>query len=158
MPADLPQLSGLFDAYRQFYGQPADLALAGDFMGARLDRGDSLILVSESQPGGLLIGFCQMYPGFCSVLAKPIFTLYDLYVAPTARGLGTGRQLLAAAHDHAAAEGRARLDLTTARSNRVAQSLYRSDGWVLDEVFLTYTKVVDAAGSGDVIRTRTVQP
>lgn len=32
------------------------------------------------------------------------------------------------------------MDLTTARTNLAAQSLYRSFGWVRDEVFYTYSK------------------
>ena len=130
----------MFDAYRQFYEQPADLPLATQFINDRLAHQDSVILVGVQ--GDQLTGFCQLYPSFCSVLAQPIFTLYDLYVTPAARGRGLGRRLLHAAHDHAASEGYARLDLTTARNNHVAQALYASEGWLLDEVFLTYTKTV----------------
>ena len=32
------------------------------------------------------------------------------------------------------------MDLTTARNNATAQSLYESLGWVRDEVFYTYTR------------------
>jgi len=36
------------------------------------------------------------------------------------------------------------MDLTTARTNVVAQSLYESLGWVRDEVFLGYSRRVSA--------------
>jgi len=89
-----------------------------------------------------IVGFCQLYPGFCSVIAQPVYTLYDLYVAPQARQSGAGRALMQAAHEHARQHGFARLDLSTARTNHAAQSLYESLGWVRDEVFLVYNKAV----------------
>jgi ribosomal protein S18 acetylase RimI-like enzyme len=103
---DQPAVAALFDAYRQFYEQPADAALALEFIGNRMRNRESVILVAEPEgaPGaGPLIGFCQLYPGFCSVVAQPIYTLYDLYVAPAARKSGAGRALMQAAHAHAKA-------------------------------------------------------
>lgn len=145
---DQPAVAALFDAYRQFYEQPADPALALDFIGSRMRNSESVILVAEAEgPAGSrpLAGFCQLYPGFCSVIAQPIYTLYDLYVAPASRKSGAGRALMQAAYAHAQQHGIARLDLTTARTNHTAQALYESLGWVRDDVFLAYNKVVSAA-------------
>jgi ribosomal protein S18 acetylase RimI-like enzyme len=140
---DLPAVATLFDAYRQFYEQPADAALALQFIGDRMRKQESVILVAQADgTDGVLIGFCQLYPGFCSVIAQPIYTLYDLYVSPAARKTGAGRALMQAAHAHALANGFARLDLTTARTNHAAQALYESLGWVRDDVFLAYNKAV----------------
>jgi ribosomal protein S18 acetylase RimI-like enzyme len=139
--ADLPAIGGLFDLYRQFYEQAADLTLAQRFMADRFVRGESVVLVAQA-PGGELVGFCQLYPTFCSVEAAPIYTLYDLFVSPQARKQGAGRQLLLAAEARAAADGMLRMDLTTARTNLTAQSLYESLGWVRDDVFLGYTRRV----------------
>jgi ribosomal protein S18 acetylase RimI-like enzyme len=143
---DLAEVAALFEAYRQFYEQPADAALALQFIGDRMRKRESVILVVQATQvagaGGALVGFCQLYPGFCSVIAQPIYTLYDLYVAPEARKTGAGRALMQAAHAHAQANGFARLDLTTARTNHAAQALYESLGWVRDDVFLAYNKVV----------------
>ena len=47
------------------------------------------------------IGFCQLYPLFCSIDARPIYQLSDLFVAPEARRAGAGRALLQAAERHA---------------------------------------------------------
>ncbi|MES2941934.1 MAG: N-acetyltransferase, partial [Pseudomonadota bacterium] len=144
-PADLNAVAALFDAYRQFYEQPANPALALQFIGERMQNRESVILLAET--GGAdasVVGFCQLYPSFCSVIAKPIYTLYDLYVSPSARKTGAGRALMLAAFQHAETGGFARLDLTTARSNHTAQALYESLGWQRDEVFLAYNKVVDA--------------
>ena len=138
---DLPAVAELFDLYRQFYEQPADRARAQDFIAQRMQRRESVILVADAGADGLM-GFCQLYPTFCSVEAQPIYTLYDLFVRPGARKAGVGRQLLLAAEARAAADGMVRMDLTTARTNHAAQSLYESLGWVRDDVFLAYNRRV----------------
>ncbi len=136
---DLNQLTQLFDAYRQFYLQAPDLALAKTFIAARLENKDSVIIVAENSEGNL-IGFCQIYPSFCSVEAAKIGVLYDLYVDTNTRKIGAGRALMLAAHEYAAQNGMARLDLTTAKDNLKAQALYESLGWVRDEIFYAYNK------------------
>jgi len=86
----------------------------------------------------------RAYPTFCSVEAKPIYSLYDLFVSPEVRRSGVGKVLLQAAEKLAAATGKARMDLTTARTNKPAQAVYESLGWVRDEVFYAYSKTVGA--------------
>jgi ribosomal protein S18 acetylase RimI-like enzyme len=137
--ADLDVVASLFDRYRQFYLQAPDLSLATGFIRERLLNRESVILLATDEAHGV-IGFCQLYPSFCSVEAKPIYTLYDLFVMPEVRRGGAGKALLLAAERHAAASGRARMDLTTARTNRAAQSVYEALGWVRDDVFLAYSK------------------
>lgn len=142
--ADLPAAAQLFDLYRQFYEQPPDAARALAFLQARQARGESVLLVAQ---GGAqqLVGLCQLYPSFCSVEAQAIYVLYDLFVHPAARQQGVARQLLQAAEARAAADGMARMDLTTAHTNTAAQALYAAMGWVRDTVFCTYTRRVAAA-------------
>ena len=139
--ADLEVLVPLFDAYRQFYSRPPEPELARRFLRERLRNADSVILLALTDSHG--VGFCQLYPSFCSVEAKPIYILYDLFVAPEARRFGAARALLQAADEVAARNGKARMDLATAKSNRVAQALYRSTGWSRDEMFYTYNKRID---------------
>jgi ribosomal protein S18 acetylase RimI-like enzyme len=136
---DLPAVAVLFDAYRQFYEMPPDLPLARRYLGERFERGESVILVAEGS-GGELIGFTQLYPAFCSVLADRTYVLYDLFVTPAARGTGAGRALMEAAEAYARAHGAARLQLQTAITNVVGQSLYESCGWKRDELFYVYEK------------------
>lgn len=141
-PRDLPLLAPLFDAYRQFYDQPADLPLAERFLHDRLARDESLVWLAWQ--GAQAIGFCQCYPTFCTVAAAPIFVLYDLYVLPSARGLGAARALMQTAVDEARARGSVRLDLSTAKSNGPAQSLYASLGWLRDDEFFVYSKTLSS--------------
>jgi ribosomal protein S18 acetylase RimI-like enzyme len=141
---DLATVAQLFDRYRQFYEQAPDLALATDFINERMRNAESVILLATDEAGGAM-GFCQLYPMFCSVEAKPIYSLYDLYVAPEARRSGAGRLLLQAAEKVARAHGKARMDLTTAKTNLPAQAAYESLGWVKDEIFYAYSKAIVAA-------------
>lgn len=141
--SDIVNVAQLFDLYRQFYEQPANPQLAYDFILDRFTLGESVILVAESADNGML-GFCQLYPTFCSVEAAPIYSLYDLFVLPEARKSGAGRQLLLAAEARAAADGKVRMDLTTAKTNLPAQSLYESSGWVRDDIFYAYNRQIRA--------------
>jgi ribosomal protein S18 acetylase RimI-like enzyme len=138
---DLPALADLFDLYRQFYGQPSNQSLALQFLSDRLINRESLILAADSTKSGL-VGFCQLYPTYCSLEAAPIYSLYDLFVLPSARKLGVGRLLLVAAERQAEKNGMVRLDLTTAKTNLAAQSLYESERWIRDELFFAYSKQV----------------
>ena len=138
---DVAAIAQLFDAYRQFYQYPPDLALANRYIAERIEKADSLILLAQDASAQAL-GFCQLYPTFCSLEAKPIYALYDLYVAPGARGAGIGNLLLLAAEQSAREHGMCRLDLTTAKTNLPAQAAYEALGWVRDEVYFSYSKAV----------------
>ena len=139
--ADVAALAHLFDAYRQFYQYAPDLALANRYIAERIEKAVSLILLAQDASAQAL-GFCQLYPTFCSLEAKPIYALYDLYVAPAARGAGIGNLLLLAAEQSAREHGMCRLDLTTAKTNLPAQAAYEALGWVRDEVYFSYSKAV----------------
>lgn len=138
--ADAEGISYLFDQYRQFYEQAPDIALATKFINDRIRNQQSVILVAESDEGKI-VGFCQMYPTFCSVEAAPIVVLYDLFVSQATRKVGAGRALMLAAQNYAKQNGYKRLDLSTAKTNHAAQALYESLGWVRDEVYFTYSLV-----------------
>jgi ribosomal protein S18 acetylase RimI-like enzyme len=136
---DLDNVAPLFDAYRQFYKQAPDLPRARQFIQERLQRNESVVFVAETD-ARKVVGFCQLYPTFCSVRAANTFVLYDLFVSPGARGSGAGKSLMLAAEAHAKKTGAARMELSTARTNTIAQSLYESLDWERDETFYVYGK------------------
>jgi len=138
-PDDAALLAPLFDAYRQFYALAPDPAAALAWVTDRLRAGDATILLAVDATAGAPVGFTQLYPTLCSLSLRPYAILSDLFVVPTARRLGVGRQLLAHAHAVALASGLARLELQTARTNVAAQALYESLGWIRDDTFLVYT-------------------
>jgi len=135
--ADVERVAPLFDAYRQFYLQPADLPRAHRFLSERLSQRQSTVLVAETGTGEV-VGFIQLYPCFSSIRAAPVLLLSDLFVAPDARGGGVGRQLMVAAARAARATGAVGLELATARTNAPAQRLYESLGWKRDDEFYQY--------------------
>lgn len=124
---DLDAVAPLFDLYRQFYGRDADAAVAGGFIGERLRRGESVVLLARI--GGDAVGFTQLFPSFSSVSAARVWILNDLYVVAEARRHGVARALLQAAADFARADGAIRLELETDHDNRNAQALYQHLGW-----------------------------
>jgi len=136
--ADLQIVADLFDAYRQFYGQPADNALAEAFVRDRLTNNDSVMFLAIDLKSGEGLGFVQLYPSFSSVAARSIWILNDLFVASAARQRGIGRALLEAAREHGVSTGAKRLVLSTAATNREARALYESSGYTQDDMFLTY--------------------
>lgn len=136
--ADLPVVAPLFDAYRQFYAQPPDPALAERFIRDRLERNESVIFVASEAKSSNGLGFTQLYPAFSSVAARPIWILNDLFVAPAGRRRGIGCALLDAATDHARQTGAKRLILSTAETNKAAQALFESYGSRRDDQFWTY--------------------
>ena len=82
-PADLDALAALFDAYRQFYGQPSDVPRARDWLRSRLRVGESVVLLARRE--GAIVGFVQLYPMFSSVRTAKTWILNDLYVDASAR-------------------------------------------------------------------------
>lgn len=141
--ADLDALAPLFDGYRQFYGQPANVAAGRAFLEARMRGNESVILLAslDAQP----VGFCQLYPIFSSVSMRRAWLLNDLFVDAGARGQGVGEALLDAAAVHGRNAGAAWLMLQTAHDNTPAQRLYARAGWQLDQQFHTY--ILDLSGN-----------
>ncbi len=138
---DVDVLAALFDGYRQFYGQPSDLPRAVDFLIARIEQDESLILLARD-PSGVGLGFTQLYPLFSSVHTARTWLLNDLFVAPLARRQGVAAALLRAATEQARQRGAASLSLSTARDNAPARALYDSLGWRRDQEFCEYGLVL----------------
>ena len=134
--ADLNLLAPLFDAYRQFYKQPSNVAAARAFLASRFEHQQSVIFIAIEAEHA--VGFTQLYPGFSSTRLTRIFVLNDLYVSPAARSLGTGKALLDAACSFGRQVGASQLSLRTAKDNTTAQALYERAGWICDTQFLTY--------------------
>jgi GNAT superfamily N-acetyltransferase len=137
-PGDVDLVVPLFDAYRQFYEQPSDPALARAFLAERLARAESVVFLAERD--GRAVGFVQLYPLFSSTAARPgrLWLLNDLFVAPEARGGGVGRALMERARRLAEETGAVGLELATARANSGAQRLYESLGYRQDDQFIRY--------------------
>ena len=133
----LDELSRLFNLYRIFYEEKNNYQKAYDFICARMEKEESVIYVASNE-NDQLSGFVQLYPSFCSVALIPIMILYDLYVDENHRGKGIGRALMHQASKHAKDNGFKRLELSTAITNVIGQSLYESLNYQRDEDFYHY--------------------
>jgi GNAT superfamily N-acetyltransferase len=132
----LPELVPLFDAYRQFYKQPANLEGARAYLRERLSHGEATVFIAFDGPKA--VGFTLLYDTFTSVAMKPLCILNDLFTLTDARGQGVGTALIARASEHALAKGAFRLRLRTAQDNLTAQRIYEKLGFKRDQSYFTY--------------------
>ena len=137
---DVDRLAPLFDAYRQFYRQPSDIALARSFLVDRLERDQSVVFLAETAGTSApeACGFTQLYPLYSSVGCRPIWILSDLFVVRPFRRGGVGHRLMGAAHTFAREQSAATVELDTAHTNTSAQTLYESLGYEQDLEFRHY--------------------
>lgn len=140
---DVARLAPLFDAYRVFYQQPADLEAAETFLRERIERDESVVFVAED-PDGALIGFVQLFPTWASTTTPPgrLWLLNDLFVGEAARRRGVGRALMERAERLAQESGAVGLTLSTAIDNLRAHRLYESIAYRRDTRFFTYTRML----------------
>ncbi len=137
-PQQAAEIAVLFDLYRRFYQQAADLAGCEQYIEQRLANDESIIFTATDDASGEMVGFTQLYHSWCSVAMQPIVYLYDLFVAEAARRQGVAKLLMERARQHAGSVGAERLTLETALDNVAGQTLYESLGWKQDKEFFTY--------------------
>lgn len=135
---DLETVAHLFNAYREFYQQPSDIAGARKFIEQRLIQMDSVIFLAIEENSSHSVGFTQLYPLFSSVRMSRIYLLNDLYVNPYYRKKGIGQALLQAAKCFALEQGATKIMLQTAHDNTPAQKLYESEEYQQESSFVTY--------------------
>lgn len=75
---------------------------------------------------GEILGFTCLHRAKSSLRAADTVLMYDLFVAPEARGKGVGRALIEKALEVARESGAAALEWSTAPDNERAQRLYDS--------------------------------
>jgi ribosomal protein S18 acetylase RimI-like enzyme len=139
-PSQSNLVTDLFNQYRVFYKKDPDLALAKNFIQARLDNQESIIFVAladKTKP----VGFTQLYPKYSSARAVKNWILNDLYVEADHRKQGIGEALIKTAMQFATQQEAVFVELSTAVDNFTAQSLYEQIGFIKQEPetdFYTY--------------------
>ena len=68
-----------------------------------------------------------------------IIILYDLYVAKECRKYGIGERLMKKSQEYAESIGAKSIELSTAKDNSTAQSLYEKIGYIRDNEFYSYS-------------------
>lgn len=119
--------AALFDDYRVHYGQPSDLWSTRAWLAEQVTSG-RLSLVAALKDD-VVVGVVTTAVLPASLRLGTVWSVRDLYVAPSHRGRGTARRLLR--HLVAAAEdaGAVRVSLQTESDNIAALGLYRSLGF-----------------------------
>ena len=136
----LDDVASLFDQYRVFYRQNSDLEQAKEFITARLQQQDSVILLATENSNPL--GYTQLFPSWSSVSMQRVWILNDLFVLPQARKQGIAKALMDAAKDYAVATNAIRIILATEVTNKVAQNLYESIGYRQFDEFYHYVLAI----------------
>jgi ribosomal protein S18 acetylase RimI-like enzyme len=143
--ADVHVLEELFDAYRVFYeaGPAPEETVA--FVGKLVDKGNTQFFLARAagQETDPLLGFVHLIPSINTVAMQPIWLLEDLFVAPDARRLGVAASLMQYAEVFARQTGAERLTLATAHNNFPAQSLYRDLGYMREEHFWYFHRMLE---------------
>jgi GNAT superfamily N-acetyltransferase len=87
------------------------------------------------------VGLAVCFRGFSTFAARPLVNIHDFYVAPTRRGTGVGRLLLAAVEKRAGETGCCKLTLEVQENNHRARGVYGAAG------FTRSTYVAEAGGA-----------
>ncbi len=141
--ANIKQLNDvafLFDQYRGFYRQNSDLKQAKQFIKARLQEQDAVILLAtkNNQP----VGYTQLFPSWSSVSMQRVWILNDLFVLPKERNKGIAKALMNAAKEYAVSTNAVRIILATEVTNKIGQNLYRSMGYRKFDEFYHYVLAI----------------
>ena len=117
----------LWDGYNAFYGRQGDRALDPAITGttwARFLAATEPVhgLVAESE--GRLLGLAYYLFHRSTTRIEPTCYLQDLFVDPSARGLGIGQRLIEAVCDRARGAGAFRVYWQTHETNAQAMALY----------------------------------
>ena len=136
---ELRAVAQLFDAYRVFYRARSNPNAAYEFLLERWRLRESVLFAAYD--GAQPIGFVHLYPLFLSVEMRRFWLLNDLYVDPSTRRSGVGRELMRRAERHARETDAAGLMLSTAMDNVKAQALYESESYERDDAFYVYNRL-----------------
>ncbi|HTU46035.1 MAG TPA: GNAT family N-acetyltransferase [Bryobacteraceae bacterium] len=139
---DVAELARLFDDYRIFYKQPSNFAGAEAFVAEQLEKGVTRFFIARDTTGAAALGFVHLIPSLGTLAMRPIWYLEDLFVVPSARRQGVARALMLRAEQFARENRAERLTLSTAHDNHAAQALYRSLGYIRDEHFWQFHRLL----------------
>jgi ribosomal protein S18 acetylase RimI-like enzyme len=135
---DVEDLAHLFNEYRVFYKQEADLEGARSFLLDRIEHSESVLLIAKDTDLNKVIGFTQLYPSFSSISMERSWILNDLYVLELYRRRGVAQLLLDSARTYAIQTKAKGIGLSTAIDNERAQRIYERNGYKRDKEFFHY--------------------
>ena len=138
---DLNELLRLYVAYRVFYGEAPEEQRATAFVLDRLKQSSGRYFLALHEQDA--IGFMHLMPSTNTLAMRPIWLLEDLYVDESAPGQGVATALVSHAEAFARSTGAERLTLATAHDNLAAQHLYKKLGYVREDHFLYFHRLLE---------------
>jgi ribosomal protein S18 acetylase RimI-like enzyme len=139
--AQLSELLRLYIAYRVFYGEAPERERSIAFISERVTQSSGRYFLAWDDTSSA-IGFVHLMPSTNTLAMRPIWFLEDLYVDVSARGQGVATALLSYAEEFARSTGAERLTLATAHDNLTAQHIYKKLGYVREEHFLYFHRLL----------------
>jgi ribosomal protein S18 acetylase RimI-like enzyme len=139
---DGEELAMLFDEYRAFYGETRSPERVLALVREQTVSGKTRFFVATKDSGEELAGFVHLIPSLNTLAIRPIWYLEDLFVRPEARRSGIATALMEYAERFARETGAERLTLATAHDNASAQALYRKLGYVREDHFVYYHRLL----------------
>ena len=126
----------LFDLYRQFYKYKTEIKKSTKYIKERISKKESTIFLCycDKEPAG----FVQLYETFDSLNINKKLVLYDLYVKKEFRQIGIGKSLMDIAKKFVHKKKIKLIELSTAITNKKAQSLYESLEYKRDKEYYNY--------------------
>jgi len=126
----------LFDLYRQFYKYKTEIKKSTKYIKERISRKESTIFLCycDKEPAG----FVQLYETFDSLNINKKLVLYDLYVKKEFRQIGIGKSIMDIAKKFGLKKKIKLIELSTAITNKKAQSLYESLEYKRDKEYYNY--------------------
>lgn len=142
--ADLAAVAAMLAALAD-HVQPGTVPLADvENLGRYGPTGLGLFQALVATRDGAPVGLCLYTYAFSGWRGRPGLFVEDLYVAPSERGSGLGRLLLAAALRREAPRGCAFVKLEVDRGNAGAIGFYRRLGFAIDET--DHAMILEPAG------------
>ena len=139
--AAVSDVAGLFDLYRQHYGERSQAAACADWLTEHLSQGRLRVYLAHD--GDRPVGICLVAPMPASLRLASFWQVRDLYAAPTHRRRGVATALLTRVRDEAAAAGAIRVSLSTEAGNAAALAVYEGLGFTAVEGYRTLAVDVD---------------
>ena len=126
----------LFNLYRQFYKYKSEIKKSNKYIKERISKKESTIFLCycDKEPAG----FVQLYETFDSLNINKKLVLYDLYVKKEFRQIGIGKSLMDIAKKFGHKKKIKLIELSTAITNKKAQSLYESLEYKRDKEYYNY--------------------
>jgi GNAT superfamily N-acetyltransferase len=138
---DVPTILQLIRELAEYEREPDAVVATEGGIAAALFGADAFCTCHVAELDGEVVGFALWFRNFSTWLGKPGIYLEDLFIKPSARGSGLGKDLLRSLVDVARERGYGRVEWSVLDWNEPAIGFYRSIGAIPNEEWTTWRLV-----------------